>query len=129
MDGQLIPTGLFVMEPAWRNLFENAMTVQFVHRLVAYLVLALIFWHAWAAFTVRVWILAYMAIVQVVLGIWALVWDVPLPLALLHQANAMIVMMVAVWNLSGTLTIRKVKPVSSLAPATPVAAAVPMSDG
>ena len=32
MDGALIPGGLFVIEPVWRNFFENPKTVQFVHR-------------------------------------------------------------------------------------------------
>ena len=38
MDGALVPPGLMVMEPGWRNLFENAMTVQFNHRLLAYVI-------------------------------------------------------------------------------------------
>ena len=29
MNGEFIPEGLMIMEPAWKNLFENAMTVQF----------------------------------------------------------------------------------------------------
>ena len=38
MDGNWIPEGLLIMEPAWRNFFENAMTVQFDHRMIAYVV-------------------------------------------------------------------------------------------
>src|SRR5690606_10229809 len=30
MNGRLIPEGLFIMAPAWANLFENVMTVQFI---------------------------------------------------------------------------------------------------
>ena len=33
MDGAVIPGDLLVIEPAWRNFFENPKTVQFVHRL------------------------------------------------------------------------------------------------
>ncbi|MGH6873500.1 MAG: COX15/CtaA family protein, partial [Aestuariivirgaceae bacterium] len=36
MDGKLVPDGLLVMTPRWRNLFENALTVQFLHRTMAY---------------------------------------------------------------------------------------------
>ena len=36
MDGRLVPSGLGVMQPWYLNLFENALTVQFNHRLVAY---------------------------------------------------------------------------------------------
>jgi len=38
IDGQLVPAAsqLFFAEPWWRNFFENPLTVQFDHRLVAY---------------------------------------------------------------------------------------------
>ena len=36
MNGQWIPDGLWVVEPWWRNIFENPVTVQFDHRLVGY---------------------------------------------------------------------------------------------
>jgi cytochrome c oxidase assembly protein subunit 15 len=35
MDGALIPDGLGALTPRWENLFENALTVQFNHRLLA----------------------------------------------------------------------------------------------
>jgi len=131
MDGHLLPPDLFGMQPGWRNLFENALTVQFDHRMVAYLVFSLMLWHAWSAFTVRAWVMLYIAMVQITLGIWALVWHVPLALALLHQGNAMILLMIATWNLSGLITPREVKPVSSLASAVPAggAAVAPQGDG
>ena len=36
MDGAIVPGDLFILEPSWRNLFENPKTVQFVHRVGAY---------------------------------------------------------------------------------------------
>ena len=36
IDGALVPPGLLFGEPAWRNFFENTLTVQFDHRMVAY---------------------------------------------------------------------------------------------
>ena len=48
MDGAIIPGDLFVIEPAWRNLFENPKTVQFIHRMFAYAVLVVALWHAFA---------------------------------------------------------------------------------
>src|SRR5258708_13696564 len=38
IDGALIPSAdrLWFESPAWRNLFENTLTVQFDHRMVAY---------------------------------------------------------------------------------------------
>ena len=38
MEGALVPNGLFVSVPWWRNMFENALTVQFNHRLLAYVI-------------------------------------------------------------------------------------------
>ena len=46
MDGHLVPDGLGAMQPWYLNLFENALTVQFNHRLVAYVLLLASFWHA-----------------------------------------------------------------------------------
>src|SRR4029077_9226640 len=36
MDGAVVPGDLFVIDPAWRNFFENPKTVQFMHRIGAY---------------------------------------------------------------------------------------------
>src|SRR5438552_5477402 len=49
IDGHaLIPSAarLWFEDPWWRNLFENALTVQFEHRMTAYALLALAVWHA-----------------------------------------------------------------------------------
>src|SRR5690606_38990192 len=46
MDGEWIPHGLFVTEPWWRNAFENPVTAQFDHRMVAYLILVVALVHA-----------------------------------------------------------------------------------
>ena len=48
MDGALIPQGLGAMSPWWANLFENALTVQFNHRLLAYVITAAVLWHLWS---------------------------------------------------------------------------------
>src|ERR1700731_2313847 len=48
IDGALIPSAarLFFEEPWWRNLFENTLTVQFEHRMVAYTLFVLAILHA-----------------------------------------------------------------------------------
>src|SRR5262249_18434808 len=48
IDGRLVPEGLGAMEPWYLNLFENALTVQFAHRLVAYGLVLTALWHAWS---------------------------------------------------------------------------------
>ena len=45
MDGAIVPGGLFLQQPWWINLFENPKTVQFVHRLGAYVLFALVVIH------------------------------------------------------------------------------------
>jgi heme a synthase len=99
MDGKFIPSGLESMQPVWKNFFENAMTVQFIHRMLAYMVLIVAVFHAIKTFSITSMILAYFVFVQVALGIMTLIMHVPLGFALTHQATAMIVLAVAVWNL------------------------------
>ena len=99
MDGAFIPQGLNAIEPWWKNLFENALTVQFDHRMLAYLILALTFVNLLFAFGASSFLLFYLVVMQAALGIFTLLFHVPLPLALVHQAGAMLVLMAAVWNL------------------------------
>jgi len=96
MEGQLIPQGLDVMVPFWRNLFENAMTVQFIHRMIAYGLVVYVVWAAWRQARtggfggVHGWMprIAGLVGLQVVLGIATLLSMVPISLALGHQAMA-----------------------------------------
>ncbi len=103
MDGSLVPSGLMANSPAWINAFENVTTVQFDHRLGAYLLFALTLGHAFQARGTSVagsaWLLAGLVTVQAGLGIATLVSVVPLPLALLHQFGAVVVLIAAVAHL------------------------------
>ncbi len=90
MDGALVPNGLGVIDPWWKNLFENALTVQFIHRTIAYVIVlyagALYFWRrGQGGWLPRI---ALLVLVQVMLGIGTLLMHVPLSLALGHQALA-----------------------------------------
>jgi heme a synthase len=96
MDGALIPAGLGAIEPFWKNLFENALTVQFNHRMIAYAVAvfaAVLLWRQWrrGGFAgVHGWVprIAALVLLQIVLGIATLLNAVPISLALGHQALA-----------------------------------------
>jgi len=98
MDGALIPSGLGVMVPLWRNIFENAETVQFIHRSIAYLIVLYVAFllyrqsRAGGFAGVNAWMprLSLIVLLQVVLGITTLLTFVPLPLALTHQAVAFV---------------------------------------
>lgn len=106
MDGDFIPAGLLSETPAWRNLFENILTVQFQHRMLAYLVVIAVIDEARksiirgpAAARWPAWAMVAIVIVQVVLGIATLLAVVPLSLALMHQAGAFLLLTIAVWHL------------------------------
>ena len=98
MDGRLLPSGLFSMTPWYLNLFENITLVQFDHRLMAYVVLALAAWHAWGLRMNSAVLLLAAIVAQAALGIWALLAVVPLPLGIAHQAGAVAVLGIAVWH-------------------------------
>ena len=48
MDGEFLPSldGLFIVKPVIENFADNPLTVQFNHRMVAYLLLGVTLWHA-----------------------------------------------------------------------------------
>jgi heme a synthase len=108
MDGHLVPSGLGAMQPWYLNFFENALTVQFDHRLLAYVLTVAVLLHANSVLrgpqmssSARhsVLVLTTAIILQAALGIVTLLAQVPLPLALAHQAGAAAVFVVAVWHL------------------------------
>lgn len=105
MNGRFIPEGLYAMPPLWSNLFENIATVQFNHRLLAYLLCLVIpvFW--WQAMRVALPARARLAVhflpgwlaVQMLLGIATLLYMVPVPLAAAHQAGALVLFSLALF--------------------------------
>jgi len=102
MVQQVIPSGLFSMTPWYMNIFENIMTVQFNHRMLAYLILlvALFIWHKVRTDThiiVRIWghVLLLVILGQMLLGVLTLIYVVPIPLAAAHQGGALIALSVA----------------------------------
>jgi cytochrome c oxidase assembly protein subunit 15 len=109
MDGTIVPKGLFLMEPWWRNLFEAPATVQFDHRIGAYTLWLVVVLHAWQCRTypqaATAWLLAALVTAQAILGISTLLEMVPLPLALAHQFGAVVVLSVAVVHLRGMLPV------------------------
>jgi cytochrome c oxidase assembly protein subunit 15 len=99
MNGHVVPPEILMLEPWYRNFFYNMATVQFDHRLIAWLLALLVpvFWwrvmrHPVAPRAARLGAHAMLAMlaVQVALGIATLVLRVPVPLAALHQAGAVL---------------------------------------
>jgi len=104
IDGKLVPDGLLAMQPFWRNIFENAMTVQFNHRLLAYVIAVFVAGYAYVMRTRESVLLLAAVIAQIVFGIWTLLWQVPLWLGLVHQGGAFVVFAAALWNFHSLLT-------------------------
>ncbi|KAA5606324.1 heme A synthase [Roseospira marina] len=97
MAGQWVPFGVLHLEPWWRNPFENIITIQFQHRVLALVTLLAVLAFAVAAWRAPVssgtrWavrLLPVMILAQVGLGIATLLLYVPTPLASAHQAGAL----------------------------------------
>lgn len=95
MGGLILPPDPMLLEPAWRNFFENPGLVQFIHRVTGYLLLV---------FGVVVWLrgrrsahgvtrVAFTAafttlLAQVVLGIVTVLYAAPWQVAIVHQVLA-----------------------------------------
>lgn len=99
MEGVWVPDGLLAMQPVWRNFFENSMTIQFVHRCLAYIVgfsvLALFLYgrkriEAWPIlnYSKELTVVLMLVICQIAFGIVALLNQVPVLWGALHQATA-----------------------------------------
>ena len=117
IDGHFVPDAarLWFDAPWWRNLFENTLTVQFDHRMVAYGLCALALLHAADAVTTRAGarsalVLAAAVILQAFLGIITLLNQAPLELALPHQAGAIVVLVAAVVHAASMAAERRVIP-------------------
>lgn len=107
MDGDLVPRGYGDLSPWSLNLFENIAAVQFNHRVLAIttvaVALGLWLWSlsrdippaAHGGFAA----LAIMALIQLALGITALLLVVPVALGALHQAGAILVLTATLWTL------------------------------
>lgn len=111
INGRFIPASadLFFDHPAWRNLFENHLTVQFEHRMTAYALLALALFHAFdirrlgpGPLATTAGFVAVAVLAQAGLGILTLVSSVPLHLAITHQAMALVVLTAATLHAART---------------------------
>lgn len=104
MEGHIMPPEAFQMQPWWVNLGENPATKQFIHRMLAYAT-----FFAGAGLVYAVWVRApkadtakrvslllfFLLCCQVGLGIATILYHVPVVLGVLHQANVVLVLAVA----------------------------------
>ncbi|MBF0584472.1 MAG: COX15/CtaA family protein [Magnetococcales bacterium] len=105
MNDVWIPEGILQMEPWYLNIFENLITVQWDHRLLATLVFLAVVSFWWAARRQPLaravgpasHLLLGMVFLQLALGISTLLWMVPTPLASAHQTGAVVLLTIALF--------------------------------
>jgi heme a synthase len=115
IDGAFIPSRehLLFLQPAWTNLTDNHLTVQFIHRMLAYLLVALAALHAvdcayhgHGSCRGSAIALLLVLMLQATLGILTLLLHVPIMLALMHQLVAILALITATVHASNLLTRR-----------------------
>lgn len=98
MEGSWMPAEAMQYEPVWRNFLENHAMVQFQHRMGAYGLVTLFaglawtIWRSGAPFYVRrlIFVMAGVLALQICLGIFTVLYEVPVGVASKHQMVALI---------------------------------------
>ncbi len=103
MGDGFFPPDPFQITPLWRNFFEDAGLVQFVHRMSGYLlfVFGIVVWRRAAASPNRKTRFAFnavmaMLVLQVVLGIMTVLFSAQLHVAITHQVGAILLLVLIV---------------------------------
>lgn len=97
MGGAFFPPYAFQLEPLWRNFFEDAGLVQFMHRMMGYVlfVFGIIVWRKSRSNANDATKFSFNAVIavmilQMVLGIMTVLYSAPWQLAIVHQFGAVI---------------------------------------
>ena len=109
INGKMIPDQLNNLSPWWKNLIDNKISIQFIHRAVAYVLTIFVF--IWTIRAVKIrsndlfnktkWIPLIFILVQLVLGILTvirspygnnLIW-----FGIAHQFIAMLFLIIMIW--------------------------------
>ena len=99
MNGRVVPLEIFALDPWYLNFSSNMATVQFDHRLIAWVLALLVPWFWLKArreaaprrARLGAGVLLGALALQIALGIATLLLVVPVPLAAAHQAGALLV--------------------------------------
>jgi len=106
MNGEWIPKAVYNLEPLWINLIENPWGIQFFHRTLALIIVAFVtyMWSKRNRFSFNnnqiksLNVLFILVILQTLLGIFTLIYEVPISLAALHQIGAFFLLSAAVYS-------------------------------
>ncbi len=103
MNGVWLPQQLLSLSPVWRNLFENVVTIQFLHRwlaLAAVVSVAALWFYRFTIEQRRIKVMLDISLAAVILqaslGIMTLLSAVQLNLALAHQAGFVLLLSILV---------------------------------
>lgn len=130
MNGQWIPDGLWMLEPWAANWTNNQITIQFVHRWLAIstFLAVLGYWFvargrlsggaSWALHA-----LLAAAVLQVLLGVFTLLLQVPITLGVAHQSGAVVLLTALLVLQRFLLSDTVAEPVSAVAPSESAALA------
>ena len=96
MGSEWMAEGVIAMQPFWKNLLENIAGVQFVHRYLAYIVVIIvgIIWFKARKIGLSdtqkggINFLGIVVIIQFLLGVFTLLYAVPVTLGVIHQVGA-----------------------------------------
>ena len=105
MAGQWLPDQLFSLSPLWRNFFENPIAIQFIHRVLAVVVLGFVLYFGvvtlFRVSSLRAKVICVFLMLSVVLqvsiGIFTLLAKVPVYLGVAHQGGALLLLGMSVF--------------------------------
>ncbi|MBL4753422.1 MAG: COX15/CtaA family protein [Flavobacteriales bacterium] len=109
MGDSWFPIAITTLEPLWKNFTEGLAGVQFIHRYLAFAVVGVVGW-LWALCSRQelgtaqkqgLWLIIGMVLIQFSLGVSTLLLGVPILIAVLHQAGAMLLLISVVHFLNG----------------------------
>ena len=107
MNGEWIPQAVYYLDPLWKNFIEAPYGVQFVHRILAVVIVSFVGFMWFKGKKIQLEdnqisclnIIISLVMFQSVLGILTLLLKVPISLALAHQLGAFFLLMSVVYSL------------------------------
>ena len=105
MNGKFLGEGAFILTPTIMNFLDNPVAVQFVHRCLAWFVTGLVGLYVFKTFKysksalqrASAIFLSCAVLVQFSLGVATLIYSVPISLASMHQAGAVMLFIAALF--------------------------------
>jgi heme a synthase len=105
MGSSWIADGVTAIQPFYKNFVEGLAGVQFVHRYLGFLVLGIPFYmwmksKRFALLTRQIFAiqaLVFAVVIQFLLGVFTLLYQVPVSLGVIHQAGAMVLLAITIY--------------------------------